>query len=381
MELKWHSAQLAIENLAASIISAAVAAAKTELNGFQMPFFKRHGRDVVEMSSGALAVGWGPVQPSGEGRSVEIPITHLYPQGLNISDFDLLSNPGMMDMFLNMVVTPEPFQTGLDPIEFIAFQEPHMTMLHPITKGSISEDSREVIVGVVFSVLSWNTLLSYVLPKDSGTMVVVVEDSCDDVKLTYELDGPDATFVAYEDMHDPAYDDQEYLIFLPSLTGSNSTCDYYLRVYPAEGLESAYETPMPWIFAVLVFIVIAIFMAAFICYDKFVQDRQEEVLAQAARSSAIVASLFPSNVRDRILQQAEEQNDLRRSKKLGTTGKTQLKSFLSDGMAENANNDDGSKPIADLFPNTTVMFADIAGFTGKTESGNHLRTTVSSICY
>lgn len=369
--MKWHAAQLAIENLSASIISAAVAAAKTELTGFQMPFFTTHGKDVAEMSSGALAVGWGPVQSSKEGRSIEVPITHLYPQGLDISDFDLLSDPAMMDMFLSMVITPEPLQTGLRPAEFIDFQEPHMTMLHPITKGYISEDTREpVIVGVVFSVLSWNTLFTNVLPVDSGKMIVVVGDSCDEVELTYEIEGPKATFVAYEDMHDPVYDDEGQAMILPSLTESNATCNYYLHVYPTQELESAYMTPMPWIFATVLFTVVAIFIAAFVCYDKFVQARQEEVLAQAARSSAIVASLFPSNVRDRILQQAEDQNNIRRSKKLGTTGKTQLKSFLSDGMAEKPNShadDSSSKPIADLFPSTTVMFADIAGFTGKTD--------------
>lgn len=39
-----------------------------------------------------------------------------------------------------------------------------------------------------------------------------------------------------------------------------------------------------------------------------------------------------------------------------------LKTFLNGGNP-NANESDGAQPIADLFPNCTVMFADIAGFT------------------
>ena len=363
--MKWHSAQLAVSNLATSITSATVAA-KAELPSFQMPFFATHAEDVVELSSGALAVGWGPITSSENGSSVQVPIKDLYPKGLPISEFNLLSDPSMMGMFLSMVVTPELHQTGLVELEFIDFQEPHTTMLQPITKGYFSEDSKKPIVaGLAFSVLSWGAVFDHVLPSESGKMVVVVKDSCDSVELTYALEGPKATFVAYEDIHDNSYDDKEHVMALPSLTDSNSTCDYYLHVYPTQELQSAYLSAKPWIFSAVVFAVMALFIIAFVCYDKFVHHRQAEVLAQAARSSAIVASLFPSNVRDRILQQAEEQVDGRKSKKLGTTGKNQLKSFLSDGMVEpnSGNENDTSKPIADLFPCTTVMFADIAGFT------------------
>jgi class 3 adenylate cyclase len=38
--------------------------------------------------------------------------------------------------------------------------------------------------------------------------------------------------------------------------------------------------------------------------------------------------------------------------------KTRLRSFLNDGEPS-----ESSKPIADLFTDTTVLFADIAGFT------------------
>ena len=331
-----------------------------------MPFFETHGQDVVEMSSGAaMAVGWGPVVPSEDGH-MELPITHLYPKGLSVSKFDLLSDASMMELFLNMVVTPMPLQAGLLPTEFIDFQEPHTAMLQPITNinGYFSEETEQPIVdGIAFSILSWNVLFSDILSLGSGTMVVIVKDSCDDVELMYELEGTKATFVAYEDVHDTAYDNKEHVVLLPSLSQANATCMYHLHIYPTQDLEFMYLTAKPWIFAAVVFAIVALFIGAFISYDKFVHHRQEEVLAKAARSNAIVASLFPSNVRDRILQQAEEQVD-RKSKKFGSNGKNQLKSFLSDGMAEKPNGEDTSgKPIADLFPHTTVMFADIAGFT------------------
>jgi class 3 adenylate cyclase len=64
----------------------------------------------------------------------------------------------------------------------------------------------------------------------------------------------------------------------------------------------------------------------------------------AARSSAIVSSLFPSNVRDRLMAQDHEADRERRDAR-GVGGIYK------------------SKPIADLFPETTVLFGDIVGFT------------------
>jgi hypothetical protein len=79
----------------------------------------------------------------------------------------------------------------------------------------------------------------------------------------------------------------------------------------------------------------------------------------AARSNAIIKSLFPSTVRDRIFEADPSSQHF-------IPSKARLGSFLRTG--ETPSSDDGkdskkSRPIADLFTDTTVMFADIAGFT------------------
>jgi class 3 adenylate cyclase len=68
------------------------------------------------------------------------------------------------------------------------------------------------------------------------------------------------------------------------------------------------------------------------------------------QSTAIVSSLSPQNVADRLMQQNSHMSNNKR-----------LKSFLSDNY--NLTDDLNNQPIADLFPHTTVLFADIAGFT------------------
>jgi hypothetical protein len=85
---------------------------------------------------------------------------------------------------------------------------------------------------------------------------------------------------------------------------------------------------------------------------SYVQRRNEKVILAAARSTAIVSSLFPSNIRDRLYKDQEEQEKQRHQA-------GNLKNFLRDG---GSNMIDGisdtqfsSKPLADLFPETTVL--------------------------
>ena len=91
--------------------------------------------------------------------------------------------------------------------------------------------------------------------------------------------------------------------------------------------------------------------AVFYIYDLLVQQRNEKIVVTAARSNAIVSSMFPDAIRDRLLQQNEAKS------KQG-----HLKSFLVNSEDEK-NGNRSSKPLADLFLETTVLFADICGFT------------------
>ena len=92
----------------------------------------------------------------------------------------------------------------------------------------------------------------------------------------------------------------------------------------------------------------------FLCYDRLVEHRQKIVLNRAEKSGAIVSSLFPKNVRDRLLK--ENENDKKRNFMAPTH---RLKSFLGGDMEPRKENN----TIADLFPHCTVLFADIVGFT------------------
>ena len=206
-----------------------------------------------------------------------------------------------------------------------------------------------------------------------------------------------ATYLGEGDQHESKYDYLEYIVpfsddasnfIYEDNDDAEAHCHYSLHVYPSAELEDKYTTNRPIIFTVVVVCVFLFTSIVFICYDILVTRRQEKVQQAAIRSNAIVSSLFPANVRDQLFQQATEsdpKSSKAYSKKSSGSGKDgmevsskfRLKTFLGDddnNDKNDANGDDDNaaiidavpemyetKPIADLFPNATVMFADIAG--------------------
>ena len=88
----------------------------------------------------------------------------------------------------------------------------------------------------------------------------------------------------------------------------------------------------------------------FVVYDRMVERRQHIVMKQASKTSAIVASLFPDNVAKRLLADKTTNNHDRKF----LSPNNRLQTFLTNGGDEQQMLQ--AKPIADLFPYTTVLF-------------------------
>jgi hypothetical protein len=93
----------------------------------------------------------------------------------------------------------------------------------------------------------------------------------------------------------------------------------------------------------LTFALVAI---VFVIYDTFVHRRNEKLIASAAKSNAIVTSLFPENIRERLIGHSD---DTTKEK-----SPHHLKSVLLDGIDGKAlqasyGNEKTMKPLADLF--------------------------------
>jgi hypothetical protein len=134
-------------------------------------------------------------------------------------------------------------------------------------------------------------------------------------------------------------------------------CKYRISVYPSSTFAETYVSSTPAIITFAVALIFAFAIIMFFVYDRLVERRQKVVLHKAVQSTAIVSSLFPKNVRDRLLQAANQKDGNDQSAAFKSS---RLKTLLGqDGQSE----EDNAAPIADLFPNCTVLFADISGFT------------------
>jgi hypothetical protein len=260
--------------------------------------------------------------------------------------------------------------------------EPIVRFLYPVRRSAL--DVQETpqptianfdVVAVLASAFYFGVLLRGILPAEQDGLIVVVNNECG-MPFTYQINGAESIYLGEGDLHDDEFsnyglsvnftDLRNFIIgdkldnFYTGIPLASSYCTYNMTVYPSEVMEEKYRSNDPIIFT---YSVIAIFLLTSFCflgYDKLVADRQQKVVQTAQQSNAIISSLFPSNIRDRLF--VDGANGM-----VGPT-KARLKHFLHDedepsnsrvgDMRSNLTTD---KPIADLFTDCTVMFADIAG--------------------
>jgi Adenylate and Guanylate cyclase catalytic domain len=168
------------------------------------------------------------------------------------------------------------------------------------------------------------------------------------------------------DLHEQAYSHTNFTFPLVTYTGNAALsapghCVYSTTLYFSKKFHAASSSHLATISTISVVAVFLFMAMAFAMYDRFVRHRNDKIMGAAARSNGIISSLFPSQVRDRLF--AANEGPLSNSKQ-SNNGAMSKERLLSN---ESENNEDDlaykSMPIADLFPETTVLFADIAGFT------------------
>ena len=144
-------------------------------------------------------------------------------------------------------------------------------------------------------------------------------------------------------------------------TDTDYECEYNIHVLATKEFQQTFFTNGPIIFSVAVSSCFLIFALVFFLYDWNVRRRQDKLLHTAERTNAIVSNLFPKDVRERIMADAEEQAGNEYAQKQSRMSGGQLKELLNETAP--ATSIFKTKPIADLFPEVTVMFADLVGFT------------------
>ena len=233
-----------------------------------------------------------------------------------------------------------------------SLERPHVSMLTPVYEDSLAVNSS--VVGGILNFLAFDVYLANLVPDGIDGIYAVIKNNCDDPSHTYELTGVRAVYLGPEDLHEKEFDDKEevvtFAMYQDPARAANTPghCTYTIHLYPSQKFVSRYKTKIPVIFTSIVAVVFLVMTAAFFIYDRSVNRRNSKVEGAAVRSNALVASLFPTNVREKLYEQAEEEE------KMASVTKTQAKlnQFLNTASPTGTNlNEDGAfagKPIAEL---------------------------------
>lgn len=223
------------------------------------------------------------------------------------------------------------------------------------------------VVAIIAMFIHWRQLFVDILPPDAIGVYAVFENNCDQ-RFTFVINGKDVVYLDEHDLHDPSYN--EYMHFVDMVDSFNadisplyygvplskeSGCSYTLSVYPSKEFEDQFVTSTPMIYAGAVVLIFLFAAAIFLLYDCAVELRQRLVMRNALRSGAIVSSMFPKEIQERMMQEQEDGNKTKRNKNAYMSSTKRVKSFLNGEGGDDEDCIVDSKPIADLFPETTVM--------------------------
>ncbi|CAB9519281.1 Guanylate cyclase (Partial), partial [Seminavis robusta] len=232
-------------------------------------------------------------------------------------------------------------------------EHPHTFAVHPIHRDPLNADSE--IVGIVVAALALDVALLNLLPEGVQGIHCIISKNMNQT-FTYEIIGNDAIYLGEGDMHEEQYTDMGVFVDLalhtnPEYRTTPRNTLYRMDIYPSSKFEDTYHTGTPQRFAIILAVVFVSVAVTFLVYDLAVQHRNENLVSKAAQSNAIVSSLFPDNIRERLMNDNDESQQAMNSSMHSKRGR--LKAFLNDGK-NGSKARHQSKPLADLFLETTV---------------------------
>jgi Adenylate and Guanylate cyclase catalytic domain len=213
------------------------------------------------------------------------------------------------------------------------------------------------------------------LPEDSNGIHVNVSTTLG-APFVYQIDGPNAVYVGGGFKHETKYakynntgirktlgDLRREANYDSTYTGAKldeTGCPITLHLYPSDDMRDRFITHSPLIFTFGALLIFAFCLLVFYLFDVNVERRQTTVMKTAVRSSAIVSDLFPAAVRDRLYPTESTIFSKPNKKSIRFEG---MPNDNVDGAATTRSKPLTDRPNAELYPETTILFADLAGFT------------------
>jgi hypothetical protein len=193
------------------------------------------------------------------------------------------------------------------------------------TKGT-----KGTLMAFFVSIIPWHKFFENILPDGTKGMYVIIQSTCGP-SLTYQVNGASVEFLGIGDLHDRAFDHLELIgAFVFGDHGSfqhKAACDFTIHTYPTKELYDSMKSNNPIYFTLTVVFIFLLTSIVFVLYDCLVQKRQKKVMTSAQQSNALVSSLFPAQVRDRLM--GDDQADLFHTLSGGPNGDANIANLLS----------------------------------------------------
>jgi hypothetical protein len=194
------------------------------------------------------------------------------------------------------------------------YAAPLMALYYPVSRDIVKDQTS--VVGALTLEVGLESLFEDVLQGfEDKPLTAVVETSCGS-QFSFLVRGDQVTFLGSGDLHEniPDVGEMEFVSssyeqfddIIKSLaeiypTAKEIMCSYRVYTFPTVDFHTSNLTNRPPIIQALVGLVFLFTVCVFLGYDCMVERRQRRVLAAAQRTNALVSSLFPQAVRDRLV--------------------------------------------------------------------------------
>jgi hypothetical protein len=301
------------------------------------------------------------------------PLWQVTPAAASAVNVNLLSDERVADMYTTMTATNQSllskhtkigdlFDFLIEPDEKRSKLNPHAFLMEPVYSGF---EESPVLVGFLLGVTAFGNIMNNVVQEGANGIICEISDSCGSDTLKYELNGPLSTFLGYEDPHHDTFHNFMHTVPLNTYeTVVEGMCVHELRVYPSAAFRASYDTNKPAVYTSIIAVAFIVTAVLLIIYDRMITRRQEKTMSSAIRTSNLVSSMFPENVRDRLMEDA-----------LQDEGKTSVLDAKGNAVGGGFK----TRPIADFFPEATIMFADISGFTAWASTREPVSETPANV--
>jgi hypothetical protein len=316
------------------------------------------------------------------GRYSPVWLQYPAPSDPIMVNFDLLSSIDISDHYNTLLKKNALTFSNLLDLDFLLSPNNsgtndavHTFLMQPLY-FDFSNTKTQDLVGYVLTIFSWKDIFESIIHSDDRGIALVLSSTCGN-SLTFHTSTRQTTM---GDLHDSDFDNLAVSLDLGTSLSEDSEeefdhCSYRATAYPTAELQDSFLSSTPWLYGVLAVLLFFFTTVVFGLYDFFVYRRQRELIVKAERTNKLVSELFPSNVKDRLLDDGgsvmrKGSTHFDRGSMNRASSMRSIDGFATDmtlvsrtGSVSNRINPYQSRPIADLFPSATVMFGDLVGFT------------------